>query len=85
MMKPTIHFNGTSCKQLLTQAERVCDTLRAALVELADFTPDGRDYYPQGSDATAQAGREHRTRVDRVRSVLVEIEELYVYLADQEN
>ena len=66
------------------QAERVGGTLRAALVELADFAPNGRDYYPQGSDATAQAGREHQARVDRVRSVLAEIEELHAYLADQE-
>ena len=76
MMTPTIHLNGTS-KESLTEA--LCEAVHAiheAGRALAQTCPNGRDYYPQGNEAISTAMREHESRMDRLRAVVRELEEI---------
>lgn len=66
---PTIHLNGTSARELYNQWEDVANTAQAMLDALSLATPNGRDYYPQGPQALAEAIREHEARIAAVRAV----------------
>lgn len=79
---PTIHLNGTSARSLLEDCSDASHHVREALSALARFTPNGRDYYPQGDDAYTLARREHDSRMDRLREVLKELEEIGEHIAD---
>lgn len=73
MRLPTIHLNGTSQKYLHEEALAAYNALDAAVNALAALTVNARDYYPQGPDAYAEAVREHRERIERVRQVMLEV------------
>jgi len=73
---PTIHLNGTSKQELLEQALEANFHLRKALHALTEMYPNGRDYYPQGTEAYAQARKDHDARISAVTQVLKEIDEL---------
>lgn len=84
MILPTIHMNGTSAVALL---EGYCDAIsaiHAALEALARTTPNGRDYYPQGPDACAQADGEHDARKRALIGVLNELQTLAEHVADRQ-
>ena len=73
---PTIHSNGTSKDALVTQ---LCDAGAAvndAIRALAEATPSGRDYYPQGPDALKRAMVQHEARMEALRGVLNELQTL---------
>lgn len=76
MMTPMIHLNGSSRERLLEQQTDAAAALREALEALVEASPNGRDYYPQGSGAVQAAMREHEDRLRRIQSVLCEIEAL---------
>jgi hypothetical protein len=80
MRLPTIHLNGTSRQYLHEEALAASAALRAAVAALEAITVNGRDYYPQGPDAYAEAAREHRERIERVRVVLGEVYALLDHL-----
>jgi hypothetical protein len=48
-------------------------TAEQALVQTA---PNGRDYYPQGADALGKATDEHLARMQKVRDVIKELQEM---------
>lgn len=79
---PIIHSNGTSRDELCRQLEEVGNVLHSALYSLSQAAPHGRDYYPRSPDAYSKAAAEHRSRVERLRSVLVEIEALHEAIVD---
>lgn len=75
---PTVHLNGTSQTELLTQLTTAADAVRDAITAVQKACPNGRDYYPQGRDATQEALRQHANRLHNltaVRRELVEIAE----------
>jgi len=79
---PFVHRNGTG-RDALVQA--YCDAgsaIHAALRKLADAAPNQRDYYPLGEDAWRLAKREHESRVERLGSVLTELQALAEHCAD---
>lgn len=82
VLKPTIHLNGTSRAQLHTDYRNAAATLRRALNDLAATAPHGRDYYVQSGNAIATAIEQHVSRVQRVESVMKELEEIAVHLMD---
>ena len=82
MKVPTVHLNGTSKAALLEQAYSAAEALTRALDALAEASPNGRDYYPQGDGALAQALTEHRQRVEAVRRVRDEMVALYEAVYD---
>jgi hypothetical protein len=76
MTKPTVHLNGTSRESLRRDFEAAQRALMEALTALAAMSPNARDYYPQGPGAFDRADDEHQSRMDRVRRVLEEVQEL---------
>ena len=82
MQLPLIHLNGTSRETLLGEASDACTAIRAALDAVANATPNGRDYYPLGVGAFTTAQREHMSRMERLSSVLSELETLAEAIAN---
>ena len=83
MTLPTIHLNGTDPTTLLGDAIHAMDALRTAIEALDKTAPNGRDYYPQGSDALGLAFGEYLLRRDSLCNVLKELEQLAEYLSDK--
>jgi hypothetical protein len=80
---PTVHLNGTSGASLIEQNRVVRVTLRTAIVALQEARPHARDYYPQGELAFSHAQSEYKSRMERLESVLHELEELGHKLAER--
>ena len=59
---PTVHYNGTPRQHLLDQATSAMQALREAVTALQGMSPNGRDYYPQGTPVFEDAMREQRER-----------------------
>lgn len=83
MTLPTIHLNGTDATTLLGDAINAMDALRNAIEALDKTAPNGRDYYPQGSDALGLAFGEYLLRRDSLCNVLKELERIAEYLSDK--
>jgi hypothetical protein len=70
---PTIHMNGSGQRHLTQAYAEARDAVVAAIASLSPIAPHGRDYYPQGDGALEKAIVEHRSRIDRLRSVREEL------------
>ena len=73
---PTIHLNGTSKESLV---ESLCEAIHAiheAGRALAQTCPNGRDYYPQGNTAIQWALDQHEARMNKLREVATELEQI---------
>jgi len=79
---PTVHLNGTGKAALLNANTEAFRALSDTVVALAEATPHARDYYVQGDGAYTKALREHSARLDRVTSVMREIELICVEVSD---
>jgi|ERR1041385_2071933 hypothetical protein len=79
MTTPTIHLNGTSGKELLEGYMQALTAVREAQEKLQQTSPNGRDYYPQGSDALGNAINEHNARRDKLQSVYDELMDLALH------
>lgn len=73
---PTIHLNGTSKEALVEGYRNAIHALHEAGRELAKTYPNGRDYYPQGEQAIHRAMDEHESRMNRLRGIIGELEEI---------
>jgi hypothetical protein len=72
-MIPTIHLNGTSREELISQLRTAGEALLEARRALENAAPHGRDYYPQGKGAIQQAQTEHYERLRRIDDVYEEL------------
>ena len=76
---PSIHLNGTSKASLIKQYSDAMAALHIAISALQNAAPHTRDYYLQdtekpGNEKTITVAlREHYARVDRLQSVLNEL------------
>ncbi len=82
MKKPTVHLNGTSAERLIDGYVAADNALRSAERALEESAPNGRDYYPQGDGAIGQAIKEHVARVEKLRAIRAEIQELLQHVGD---
>ena len=82
MIAPSIHINGTSGELLLEQQTSAISAIYKALGAMDSASPNGRDYYVQGTDAFRRAQNEHQSRVDSLRKVLMEMNEIAEKIAD---
>jgi hypothetical protein len=73
---PTVHLIGTSGQDLLDQFTAAVEALRIAHRSLAEATPNGRDYYPQGASATQLVMDQHERRCQDLHRILAELEEM---------
>jgi hypothetical protein len=81
MIFPTIHLNGTNPQDLLEDQLHMIDKLRDAIRAMEHNGPNGRDYYPQGSQAFQHAVEEHEQRLLVLRNVLAELETIAEHVA----
>lgn len=82
MIMPSVHFNGTSREQLLETYERTLTAVQKAHEALVSAYPNGRDYYPQGSIVIYTAVDEHLHRVELLKSVKSELEQIIQHLTE---
>jgi hypothetical protein len=76
LTKPTIHLNGTSKDELLEQWSLAYSALYEARTRLAACLPNGRDYYTQGPNVVYSALKEHQARLEKITSVMRDVDEL---------
>jgi hypothetical protein len=67
MIKPTLHLNGTSRGQLLREYRELQAAYYRVMEAEANLTVHGRDYYPQGEHAYAQAREAYVFRTSAAR------------------
>jgi hypothetical protein len=82
MMKPSIHLNGSSRKDLLDQQTNAMISIRTAIEAVSEACPNARDYYPQGDQAYSGARAEHVSRLERLHAILKEYEEIADAIVD---
>jgi len=80
---PTIHLNGTSKADLLEGYLDVLAAGRDLREALCKAAPNGRDYYPQGTQAYTDAAADHMARLKRLESIIKEIEQIATAVSDQ--
>ncbi len=84
MVKPVIHMNGTSAAALLEELSTAYNALSNAVEALAAASPNGRDYYPLGSNANFfQAQDQHRMRIAAIQGIMRDLEELSEHIDAQ--
>lgn len=85
--KPTIHMNGSGIKNLTEDLETAYAAVREALEKVARAAPNMRDYYVQDKpdEAFALAVKEHTERMEKLRNIMKDYEDLGEYLATEEN
>ena len=82
MIMPSVHFNGTTREQLLETYERAVKAVHNAHQELISAYPNGRDYYPQGSIVIYTAVDEHLHRVEMLKLVKHELEQIIQHITE---
>ena len=82
IMRPTIHLNGTSAKDLYEMNVAAVDALREAEKKLQEASPNGRDFYPQLSGAFLRAQDQHVARLWKLAEVRRELETILESVAD---
>lgn len=83
MRIPTVHLNGTAGEDLLEHYTAAADAVRKAIDVLCDVGFNARDYYVQGSDAAQEAQREHESRIQSLKRVLLELMAIVEGVVDQ--
>jgi hypothetical protein len=76
---PTIHMNGTSRADLLEANREAMGAVQVAMAAVCRAVPNGRDYYPQGSDAWKAAAAEHRARIVALEKIEAELEAIALH------
>ena len=82
MTLPTIHLNGSNASDMLDGLMEAMVTMRLAISHVGKVGPNGRDYYPQSPGAIHVAMDEHESRLERLRSVLKELEAIAQHVAN---
>ena len=77
MIFPTVHLNGTSGADLLSQTVDAMLALSDAMKALQNAGPHGRDYYVQGPRAIDAAMSEHRARLAQLEAVQADLVAIY--------
>lgn len=73
---PTVHLNGTSREALVNGYVEALHAVRLATDAVAATYPNGRDYYLQGNGAINKAMDQHAARLEALKQVYAELEEL---------
>jgi hypothetical protein len=80
---PTVHWNGTSKEELITQHITALSALRACDDALVMMSPHGRDYYPQADGAIMRAVEQHQERRRKIHEITMELEAIVVEIDRQ--
>ena len=66
---PTIHLNGTGKDTLTAEYYAAYKAIKESINTLLDATLNGRDFYPQGSDAFYKAREERQDALSKLHQV----------------
>ena len=80
---PTIHLNGTGSKTLYAEYHAAYKAIGAAIDAMAATTCNGRDFYPQGSDAFYKARDERDEVLTKLRDAKAYAEQILMGIMDQ--
>ena len=80
---PTIHLNGTGKETLTTEYYAAYKAIKESINTLLDAPLNGRDYYPQGSDAFYKAREERQDALSKLHQVKTYIEEMITGITEQ--
>jgi hypothetical protein len=80
---PLCHSNGTSRQDLLEQVTKAREAVIAALEALCAAAPNGRDYYPLGTDATGLAISQHEARILHLKAVEHDLTDIWAAIEYQ--
>ncbi len=80
---PTIHLNGTSGTTLRDEYAAAYEAIGKAVDALLAATCNGRDFYPQGSDAYYKARDERALAFDQLRQAQHYVGEVLMGICDQ--
>ena len=80
---PTIHLNGTSKDTLTVEYYTAYKAIKESINTLLDATLNGRNFYPQGSDAFYQASEERQDALSKLHQVKSYIEEMITGITEQ--
>ena len=80
---PTIHLNGTGKDTLTAEYYVAYKAIKESINTLLDATLNGRDFYPQGSDAYYQAREERQDALSKLHQVKSYIEEMIAGIEEQ--
>ena len=78
MEYPTIHLNGTPRETLVDGYTDAMESLRLALVDLEQCSPNGRDYYIDGN--LKGAADEHTKRIVKLNEVRQELYDIVMHI-----
>ena len=73
MIFPTVHLNGTSGDDLLSQTTDAMIALSDAIKALQAAGPHGRDYYVQQQANFAEAQQQHWDRIAKLEAVQADL------------
>jgi len=73
MMLPTLHLNGTSGTDLMSQTVDAMLALSDAIRAVQAAGPNGRDYYVQGPRVIDAAMDEHIARIEKLEAVQADL------------
>lgn len=81
LIVPTVHLNGSGKDSLLEEYVTAIRALAKASASLP--YPNGRDYYPQGGEATRAAIEQHQRWAAALNAVRTEVEAVAEKISDQ--
>lgn len=76
VMIPSVHMNGTSRKELIQIHMAAMLAITDAITKAQRSVPNGRDFYPQSSDAINLAMAEHWERINKLKAVGEDFEKI---------
>ena len=79
---PTVHMNGSSKEMMIRDLTKARYAIQKAVGAMAEVTPNGRDYYPQGPDAITEAIRQHGQRIAALIRVHDELGEIAMAISE---
>ena len=80
---PTVHLNGTSAADLLSQLKEAFTAVRQATEKVNQSAPHARDYYVQNDRAYALAREQHVQRIKAMEAVAADLERIAIGIQDQ--
>ncbi len=76
---PILHLNGTSAENLIEAYKEAAHCLHDCIALVQGTAPHGRDYYvSKDPGALEKATQEHRARLEKLNSVLEDLQELAI-------
>jgi hypothetical protein len=83
LQSPLVHMNGTGKDRMIDSLCEASNALNEAFIALKAIAPNGRDYYPLGSQAMERAVLEHESRTRMLDEIKAEIDAIVFAVSEQ--